>query len=106
MMLIHHSAGKVLSFRPDEGTECFLMQYVLTISPSLLPNTSLSLKATTNFLLEPAPSDFSFALSHNRRRCDSDDQFISFENDSENVDDLSGLDWIGDANSFMCVKEK
>lgn len=23
-----NSKGKVLSFRPDDGTECFLMQYV------------------------------------------------------------------------------
>ncbi|KAM0713793.1 hypothetical protein Q7P37_010755 [Cladosporium fusiforme] len=59
-------AGKVLSFRPDDGTECFLMQ----------------------------------------RRCDSDDQFISFEYDSEHVADLSIFDWIADANSFTCVAEK
>ncbi|KAM0710674.1 hypothetical protein Q7P35_001412 [Cladosporium inversicolor] len=58
--------GKVLSFRPDDGTECFLMQ----------------------------------------KRCDSDDQFVSAEYDSDFVGDLSQFDWIADAESFMCVTEK
>ncbi|KAL1587732.1 hypothetical protein WHR41_03684 [Cladosporium halotolerans] len=59
-------AGKVLSFRPDEGTECFLMQ----------------------------------------GRCNSDDQFASFESDSELSADLTRFDWIKDAESFICMEER
>jgi len=41
-----------------------------------------------------------------RGRCDSNDQFISFEHDDTDVSaDLRGLDWIGNAESFLCSEE-
>lgn len=36
-----NSAGHVLSFRPDEDTECYLMQYVAVPSALSLPRPSL-----------------------------------------------------------------
>ena len=41
-----------------------------------------------------------------RGRCNSDDQFVSFETDSDFVGDLSQFDWIADAESFICMTEK
>jgi len=41
-----------------------------------------------------------------RKRCNSDDQFISAEYDSDFVGDLSQFDWITDAESFICMTEK
>lgn len=58
-----NSKGKVLSFRPDEGTECYLMQ----------------------------------------DRCTSSDHFIGVDYDSTFTGDLSGLEWIADAESFLCT---
>ena len=38
-----------------------------------------------------------------RRRCDSNDQFASFESDDVELgSDLSYFDWIEDAESFLC----
>ena len=36
-------------------------------------------------------------------RCTSADQFISVDYDSDISSDLSGLDWIADAESFLCT---
>lgn len=38
-----------------------------------------------------------------RRRCDSNDQFASFESDNVELgSDLSYFEWIEDAESFLC----
>lgn len=41
-----------------------------------------------------------------RGRCNSDDQFASFESDSELSADLTRFDWIKDAESFICMEER
>jgi len=44
--------------------------------------------------------------ARDRKRCNSDDQFISAESDSDFVGNLSQFDWIADAESFICMSEK
>ena len=44
--------------------------------------------------------------ARDRKRCNSDDQFISAESYSDFVGNLSQFDWIADAESFICMSEK
>ncbi|TKA34910.1 hypothetical protein B0A54_13873 [Friedmanniomyces endolithicus] len=67
-------AGHTLSFQPDAGTECFLMQRV----PSRF--------------LPPSPG-----------RCNSEKVYADLLNDTAEDADLSGLAWIGQSESYLCL---
>ena len=57
------------------------------------------------FLLIPFLRILTFNFK--RGRCNSNDQFISFEHDDTDVSaDLRGFDWIGDVESFLCSVQK
>ncbi|TKA70122.1 hypothetical protein B0A55_06980 [Friedmanniomyces simplex] len=57
------TAGHTLSFQPDAGTECFLMQ----------------------------------------GRCNSEQVYADLQNDTPEDSDLSGLPWIGQSQSYLCL---
>jgi hypothetical protein len=41
-----------------------------------------------------------------RGRCDANDQFISFDHgDTDVSEDLTGFEWIGDVESFLCSEQ-
>jgi hypothetical protein len=89
-MRVSRSKSKVLSFRPDEGTECFFDAVSLIIFSTL-------------FFLEKYWIGTDIMI---RGRCDANDQFVSFENDDTGVSaDLTKFDWIADVESFLCSEQ-
>jgi len=80
-----------------------MLPHAVSNNSSFSPFLSLSafLRPTYSFFEERIG-----AKQETRKRCNSDDQFISAEYESDFVGDLSQFDWIADAESFICMTEK